>query len=52
VIITPHSAYYSETSVVVYIRRGLEDAVRVINGELPLYVVNREVISRLDWVKR
>jgi len=52
VIITPHSAYYSETSVVVYIRRGLEDAVRVINGELPLHVVNREVISRLDWVKR
>lgn len=41
VIITPHAAYYSETSIQIVRRYASEEAVRVLKGEAPLSPVNK-----------
>jgi D-3-phosphoglycerate dehydrogenase / 2-oxoglutarate reductase len=41
VIITPHSAYYSEQSIQIVRRFASEEAVRVLRGEVPLSPVNK-----------
>ncbi len=42
-IITPHTAYYSEQSVERMRRRPYEEVARVINGEWPQWLINAEV---------
>ena len=46
VIITPHTAFFSQASTVELERRTAEEAVRVLNGELPEHLVNPEVLGR------
>jgi D-3-phosphoglycerate dehydrogenase / 2-oxoglutarate reductase len=41
VIITPHSAYYSEQSIQIVRSFASEEAVRVLRGEVPLSPVNK-----------
>ena len=43
-IITPHSAYYSEESIEECRRRASEEVVRVLNGHPPLSPVNRVML--------
>jgi D-3-phosphoglycerate dehydrogenase len=43
VIITPHTAWYSEQSVDKSRRRPYEEIVRMINGEWPRWLINPEV---------
>ena len=40
-LITPHSAYYSEESIYEARRRAAEEVVRVLSGHPPLHPVNR-----------
>lgn len=47
VIITPHTAWYSEESQRILQSTPAEEIVRVLNGEEPLNVVNKEVINKL-----
>ncbi len=46
VIVTPHSAWYSEQSTERLRERGMEEVVRVLNGARPRYMVNPEVLFR------
>ena len=48
VIATPHSAYYSDASVVVQTQRVGEAAADVLRGYMPRNVVNREVLERVS----
>ena len=45
VIITPHSAWYSEESLERLKRQGMEEVIRVLKGERPRYIVNPEVLA-------
>lgn len=45
VIITAHSAYYSEQSSAIYKQRIYEAIAHIVNGELPEWIVNPEVIE-------
>ncbi|HGJ65291.1 TPA: C-terminal binding protein [bacterium] len=45
VIITPHSAWYSEESILNLQRLATEEAVRVLKGERPKSLVNPDVIK-------
>lgn len=47
VIATPHSAYYSDASVVTQTQRVGEAAADVLRGFMPRNVVNREVLQRV-----
>lgn len=46
VIISPHSAWYSEESQAVLQRTPAEDVARVLKGEMPLNLVNRELLEK------
>jgi len=46
VIITPHSAFYSEQSCATLQRIAAEEASRLLRGELPRSVVNEEAVAR------
>lgn len=46
VILTPHSAWYSEQSRAEMRRRAVGQVVSVLKGELPYSLVNREVVER------
>lgn len=46
VIISPHSAWYSEESQAVLQRTPAEDVVRVLKGQLPLNLVNKEILDK------
>ena len=46
VIITPHTAFFSLASTTELERRTAEEAVRVLNGEMPEHLVNPEVLGR------
>lgn len=48
VIITAHSAYYSEQSSAIYKQRIYEAVAHIINGELPEWIVNPEVIENFQ----
>jgi D-3-phosphoglycerate dehydrogenase len=43
-IMTPHAAWYSEQSLERLKEQGMEEVVRVLNGERPRFVVNPEVL--------
>lgn len=45
VIITPHSAFYSEQSCATLQRIAAEEASRLLKGELPRSVVNEEAVA-------
>jgi D-3-phosphoglycerate dehydrogenase len=47
VILTPHSAYYSERSVDVVRRETLHEALQVLRGKRPRTVANPSVLSRV-----
>jgi len=47
VIVTPHSAWYSEEGRSDLKRRAAEEAVRVLRGERPRHCVNPDVLGRL-----
>ncbi len=46
VIISPHSAWYSEESQAILQRTPAEDIVRVLKGERPLNLVNKELFEK------
>ena len=46
VIITPHTAFFSQASTRELERRTAEEAVRVLNGGFPEHLVNPEVLGR------
>jgi len=46
VFITPHMAWYSEESIQTLKTRVAEEAVRVLQGEQPLNLVNKTVVPR------
>jgi D-3-phosphoglycerate dehydrogenase len=43
-IVTPHTAWYSEQSTERLKEQGMEEVIRVLNGERPRYIVNPEVL--------
>jgi D-3-phosphoglycerate dehydrogenase len=47
VILTPHSAWYSEESRVDMRRRAVGQVVSVLKGEMPYSLVNREVLEKI-----
>ena len=46
VIITPHTAFFSQASTVELERRTAEEAVRVLNGEMPENLINSDVLGK------
>ena len=44
VIVTPHSAWYSEQSTERLKEQGMDEIVRVLKGARPRYIVNPEVL--------
>lgn len=46
VIITPHTAWYSVESQAVLQATPAEDIVRVLKGELPLNIVNKDILNK------
>ena len=54
VILTAHSAYYSEQSLFKYGRRPFEEIARVVRGEWPQWLINPEVKERFlsRWGRR
>ncbi len=44
VILTPHFAWYSDESIKILQRSVAEEALRVLDGQLPLHLVNTEVL--------
>ena len=46
VIVTPHTAFFSQASTHELERRTAEEAVRVLNGGRPKHLVNPEVLGR------
>ncbi|RLF60788.1 MAG: C-terminal binding protein [Thermoplasmata archaeon] len=47
VIITPHMAWYSVDSIEEVQRKAAEEVLRVLKGERPISVVNKEVLERI-----
>ena len=45
VILTPHSAWYSEAAIRKLQRKGAEEVARVLKGERPLSLMNAEVLE-------
>ena len=46
VIITPHTAFFSQASTAELERRTAEEAVRVLNGGMPENLINRDVLGK------
>ncbi len=46
VVLTPHSAWYSEESRAEMRRRAVGQVISVLKGELPYSLINREVLER------
>jgi len=47
IIVTPHVAWYTESSIEKLKIQGMEEVIRVINGKRPWYIVNPDVLSKL-----
>ena len=50
IVLTPHSAYYSDRSRGEVRRRGIEHAIAVLRGERPYYIANPAVLDVLDML--
>lgn len=48
VVLTPHSAYYSDYATGILIRRAAESMVHVLTGHQPRFVANKAVLDTLD----
>jgi D-3-phosphoglycerate dehydrogenase len=46
IIVTPHTAWYSEESMERVKNQGMGEVVRVLNGKRPRYIVNPEVLAK------
>lgn len=46
IIITPHAAFYSEQSSISLRRKAFQEAIRVINGEMPKNCVNKKMLQK------
>jgi phosphoglycerate dehydrogenase-like enzyme len=46
VIATPHMAYFSDASAAALRRRVAEIAVEALRGGIPVFVMNRQVLTR------
>jgi len=46
VIVTPHLAWYSEESFVRDMEQGMDELLRVLNGQRPRYIVNPEIFGQ------
>ena len=46
VIITPHTAFFSQASTIELERRTAEEAVRVLNGQRPVNLINPDVVGK------
>ncbi len=51
VIVTPHTGYYSEESLVDLQTKAAEEVVRVLSGQAPRNPVNPEVLKTSDAIK-
>jgi D-3-phosphoglycerate dehydrogenase len=49
VILTPHIAWYTEESMTRLANSVADEAIRILKGEMPVNIVNREVI---DFIKK
>ena len=45
IIITPHTAFFSQASTIELERRTAEEAIRVLNGNPPQNLINRDVLG-------
>ena len=45
-IVTPHTAFFSQEAVLELEERAAREVVRVINGQMPENLVNREVLGK------
>ena len=45
VIITPHTAFFSQASTLELERRTAAEVVRVLNGEIPENLINPDVLG-------
>ena len=45
VIVTPHISWYSEESFVQDMEQGMDELIRVLNGQRPRYIVNPEIFG-------
>ena len=52
VTVTGHSAFYSDESLANQTVLTAENIVRVLKGEMPRNVVNRDVLDRVDWISK
>jgi D-3-phosphoglycerate dehydrogenase len=52
VLSTPHIAFYSDTAIDEFITKGVDEAVRVLRGERPINLINKEIEQNLTWIKR
>ena len=48
VVLTPHSAYYSDYATGILIGRAAESMVHVLTGHWPRFVANKGVLGKLD----
>ncbi|MBS7634109.1 C-terminal binding protein [Candidatus Bathyarchaeota archaeon] len=48
VIITPHMAWYSNRSLDEIRRKAAEEVARVLSGQIPVNLVNRDVLKKLN----
>lgn len=49
VVVTPHSAFYSEDAVREQLRKAANEAGRALRGERPRCCANRDVLAKIDW---
>ena len=46
VVITPHVGYYSDVSEEELQRKAAEQVALVLNGKMPKYLVNKELLKK------
>ena len=51
VVCTGHSGFYSVESFANQEKLTVDNLVRVLNGQLPNNIVNKEILDRIDWGK-
>jgi len=47
IVLTPHTGFYSEESLVELQTKAVAEVVRVLKGEMPLNLVNKDVLNKL-----
>ncbi len=52
VLSSPHIAFYSDNAIDEFISKGVAETVRVLKGERPLNLINKEIEPNLTWIKK